>query len=83
MKQVCYLYECSERATHMIPHLQFPILVLPMDVQFEYQVSRQPVHSPKYSYVLCKNSLRFGVMIVKGKNLDQCAVNSVWCETRL
>ncbi len=36
MKQVYSLYECSDRATRMIPQSQFPILALPTDARFNY-----------------------------------------------
>ncbi len=36
MKQMYFLYECSDRVTHMIPHLQFPILALPIGARSEF-----------------------------------------------
>ncbi len=40
MKQMYSLYECNDRATRMIPHSQFPILVLPTDVRVRIKNER-------------------------------------------
>ncbi len=39
MKQVYSLYECSDRATHMIPHSRFPILALQTGARSELYVN--------------------------------------------